>query len=76
MVITEVPANTHDNEMDKGILHFEFPMYYNEMQNHMDLLFRSRDNDGKVWFNVKIDIKTEVISSNIGRIEEQQQSES
>jgi hypothetical protein len=77
MVITEVPANTHDNEMDKGMLHFEFSMHYNEMQNHMDLLFGSKGNDGKVWFNVKIDIKTgEVISKNFGRIYQQQQGES
>jgi hypothetical protein len=52
-------------------------MHYNEMQNHMDLLFESRGNDGKVWFNVKIDIKKrEVISKNFGRIYQQQQGES
>jgi hypothetical protein len=69
MVITEVSANTHDNEMDKSILHFEFPMHYKDLQNHMDLLFKSSSNDEEVWFNGKIDKKTEkVISSNFGRM--------
>ncbi len=74
MVTSEEPANTHDDEMDKSILLFEFPIYYKKLQNQMALLFRKSGSDGKVWFNGKIDIKTgNVISKNFGRIEEQQQ---
>jgi hypothetical protein len=76
MVTSEEPANTHDDEMDKSILHFEFPIYHKKLQNQMDLLFRKSGIDGKVWFNGKIDIKTgKVISKNFGRIEEQQQQQ-
>jgi hypothetical protein len=76
MVTSEEPANTHDNEMDKGILHFEFPIYYKKLQNQMALLSRKSGRDGKVWFNGKIEIETgKVISKNFGRIEQQQQQQ-
>jgi hypothetical protein len=77
MVTFEEHANTHDDERDKSILPFEFPIYFKKLQKHMDLLFRKSGSDGRVWFNGKIDIKTrEVISPNIGRIGQQQQNES
>ncbi len=57
-VITEESANTHDNEMNQGILQFEFPINYKELQNHMALLFRKSGSGGKVWINGKMDIKT------------------
>jgi hypothetical protein len=42
----------------------------------MVLQFRNSGSRGKVWFNGKINIKTrEVISTNIGRIEGQQQQQ-
>ncbi len=69
-VATEEPYRIHDDEMDKSILLFEFPMHCNELQNHMDLLFRNSGSDGKVWFNGKIVIKTgKVISKNFGRMD-------
>jgi hypothetical protein len=68
---------TYDIDKGNDILPFEFSTHYKELQNHMVLQFRNSGNRGKVWFNGKINIKTrEVISTNIGRIEEQQQDES
>jgi hypothetical protein len=53
-----------------------FSTHYKELQNHMVLQFRNSGSRGKVWFNGKINIKTrEVISTNIGRIEGQQQQQ-
>jgi hypothetical protein len=68
---------TYDIDKGNDILPFEFSTQYKELQNHMVLQFQNSGNRGKVWFNGKINIKTrEVISTNIGRIEEQVQDES
>jgi len=64
-----VAATTYDVDKGNDTLLFEFSIHYKDLQNHMDLLFRNGGNDEEVWFNGKIDKKTEkVISSNFGRM--------
>lgn len=65
------------SENKNDILQFEFSMPSENIRKHMALRRQEIDDDGRVWFNGKIDKKTrEVISPSIGRIEQQQQGES
>jgi hypothetical protein len=68
-------TSTYDSEVDTSnkILHFEFFVFYKELQKHMVSLFQSKVGSGKVWFSGTIDKKTgKVTSSSFGRINPQQ----
>jgi hypothetical protein len=68
-------ASTNDNDVDTAndIFHFEFFVFYKDLQKHMVSLFQSKVGSGKVWFSGTIDKNTGlVISSNLGRINQQQ----
>jgi len=68
-------TSTHDNDaaMANDILHFEFPLLFRDIRNYMAPLHPKIGDQGKVWFSGKIDIRNrKVISSNLGRIIQQQ----
>lgn len=51
---------------DEEIIFFEFPIDRIELQNHLNS--NEKNTDGKIWFNVILDLKTsDIISANIGR---------
>jgi hypothetical protein len=72
MLVEEISsASTNENDMD--ILPFEFSMIYRELRNHLAPLHTKIGDGGKVWFSGKINKKTgEVVSSNLGRMNIQQ----
>ena len=65
------------SENKNDILQFEFSMSSENIRKHMALIHQKISDDGKVWFNGKIDKKTgEVTYSNVGRIDQQQEGSS
>jgi hypothetical protein len=76
--IGSATTSVYDKDTDtaNNILPFEFFVSYRELQNHVSS-FQYKSNSGKVWFSGKINKNTgEVMSSNVGRIDDQQQDKS
>lgn len=67
------PVNIQKNENDDGMtmMDFEFPLVFRNTQRYMSSLYLKVGSGGKVWFNGRIDKKTEkVIAAYIGKISE------
>ncbi len=64
-MVTSPTVPTYDNCVDTSsdILPFEFSMFYNDIQIHMNALFQKTGDNGRVWFSGKINTKTGVVVS-------------
>jgi predicted secreted protein len=68
IVIAEGISSTHKYDNEDNILSFEFPINYKDLQNYMTRSYSNAEDNIKVWFNGRVNLKTgEVISSNLGR---------
>jgi hypothetical protein len=76
MMLSTSATATYDVDKGNDVLPFEFSMLFRNIRNYMTPLHSRIGDNGEVWFNGKIDIKTgEVIYSNLGRMEQQYQDE-